>query len=157
AEPDRPDFRTSAGLSDERIVARDSVSLSVLLVIDVDVDHFSQQQIHVLGIPVRITMWTGVAHGEVQVIIRPELKTDSSVVTSETWDRDQAARRFARIMTEIGSHLLLDDGCRNAVVFKNLIFEVIFSVLQKIGMERQTEKTIWPGLAVCFGDLIGKH
>ena len=157
AQAGGPDFGPYIGAADEWVVSGNGIRLAVVVMIDIDANHFAEEQLHVLSVAVRVTVRAGIAHREIKVAVRTEGDAAATVIAGEAGNLDEAAGGFAGIMKKIGGHCLFhEDGC-NTVLLEGLVFQVVLPVFFELRMERDTEQAVRTGFAVSFGYLVGEE
>ena len=81
----------------------------------------------------------------------------AAVILSHTHDFEHPARRVTRIFGKIGGGLLLHQNSGDFAFLEDLVFEVIFAVVAKPGVESETEQTVWSALVEKFFAEIGEQ
>ena len=85
--------------------------------------------------PVRIVVWSGIAHREVEEAIRPEVQTPPAVILGDTLDFNQFPGLPPRVRREVIIENLLHNPSRHLPLFNYLKIEIVFSVFTKLRME----------------------
>src|SRR5204862_6239573 len=100
----------------------------------------------ILTVTLRVLLGTGVAHRDVEEAVRAELNTAATVILRCAHHLQQPPRRLARVAAEIRRGPPFDDRCRNPSLLEHLMLEIVFAVLAKARMERETKHADAPAL-----------
>src|SRR5688572_28275479 len=92
AESVRPDFRTCVGTIAERIVRRDRVGETGVSVVHVYAQDLAKVCGQILAVALRVLLWAGIAHRDVQETIRAEPDAPAAMILGCARDFPQAAR-----------------------------------------------------------------
>src|SRR5688572_26133875 len=101
-------------------------------------------------------MWSGVAHDNIEKAVRAEQEATTTVVLRDTGDFNDAPRRLARVALKILRHLFLDHDRGDHVILKDLIFEIVLSILTEPRVKGHVEQSVGPAVAKDFVSEVGE-
>jgi len=148
AEAESPNLWSHFRVPAKWIICGNSIGTAVLAMINVDAQHFPEEQLAILPMPLRVLLRTGVTHCEIEKPIGTKLDAAAAVILGDADDLQKSTRALSEVSLEVSVGLSFDENRCDLSLLEHLMLEVVFPVFAKARMKGQAEQPVWPALTI---------